>query len=253
MYNHLGNEISYSKLSLLDQSIIKYYNRYILKLPEPTKTSYRFGNAFDAYITEPVAFKNNWIIKNTATTTLDMHITQIEHNAIIKMTESLRGFNNWNNQSYLGNYTLGEMFDIANMQTELYWQDNGVECRGKMDVNLTSLNHRVCFEIKSTAAESLEDCIKSVFNFRYYLQAAHYVNAMQTLTPDLIPKFYFVFVSKTTYACWVLHVTDELLEYGNKERVRLINKLLDLESSGDYLKPQPCTDIWLPSWIKNKF
>ena len=98
MYNHLGNEISYSKLKLLDQSVVEYYNRYILKLPEPTKTSYRFGNAFDAYITEPVAFKNNWIIKDTATTTLDMHITQAEHNAIIKMAESLHGFNNWNNQ-----------------------------------------------------------------------------------------------------------------------------------------------------------
>lgn len=254
MYNHLGNEISYSKLSLLDQSVIKYYNRYVLKLPEPIKTSYRFGNAFDAYITEPIAFKNNWTIKATATTTLDMHITQAEYNAIIKMSESLHGFNNWGNQSYLGNYTLGEIFETANLQTELYWQDNdGVACRGKMDVDLTLPSHRVIFDIKSTAAESLEDCIKSIFNFRYYIQAAHYINAIEILTPHLIPKFYFVFVSKTTHECWVLYVTDELLEYGNKERTRLINKLLDLELSGEYLKPQPCTDIWLPSWIKNKF
>jgi hypothetical protein len=254
MYNHLGNEISYSKLSLLDRSVIEYYNRYVLKLPEPNKDSYRFGNAFDACITDPIGFKNNWTIKDTATTKLNMHITQIEYEAIIKMAESLHKFNNWGSQSnILNNYTLKEIFDTGDMQTELYWQDNNVACRGKMDIDLILFNYRLAFDIKTTAAESLEDCIKSIFNFKYYIQAAHYVNAMQTLSPHLIPKFYFVFVSKKTYECWVLHVTDELLEYGNNERIRLINKLLDLEKSGDYLKPQPCTDIWLPSWIKNKF
>jgi len=250
MYNHLGNEISYSKLSLLDQSVIKYYNRYVLNTPEPVKASYRFGSAFDAYMTEPDVFAK-YKIKDTATTTVDGCITVTEHNSIIKMADSVNRFNSWGSQSEIfGTYTLGELFKLANTQSELYWLDSGVNCRAKLDYDLILPQHRIILDLKTTAAETLEDCLKSVFNLKYYLQAAHYVNAMQTLTPDLISKFYFVFVSKTTHECWVLHVTDELLEYGNKERSRLINKLLCLESSGEWLKPQQCTDILVPNWLK---
>ena len=253
MYDHLHPAISYSKLSLLDQSVVKYYNRYVLKLQEPVKSSFRFGNAFDAYITEPALFEKNWKIKNTATTNIEMCITTIEYEIILKMVDSLLNFNNWGNQSLiLKNYTLGEIFKIADMQFEAFWTDKNISCRGKFDVDLILPTNRLIFDIKTTNAESIEDCVKSVFNFKYYLQASHYVNAALNLTPDLIPIFNFVFVSKTTFECWVLNVTDEVLEYGNKERDRLIAKLIDLESSGDYLKPQPCANIWLPNWLKNK-
>jgi hypothetical protein len=252
MYNHNGAEVSYSKLSLLDQSVVKYYNRYVLNVPEPVKASYRFGSAFDAYMTEPDVFAR-YKIKDTATTTVDGCITVNEHNSIIKMADSVNRFNNWGSQSEIfGTYTLEELFKLSNSQSELYWLDSGVNCRAKLDYDLILPTNRVIFDLKTTAAETLEDCLKSVFNFKYYLQIAHYLNAAKTLSPELTSRFYLIFVSKTTYETWVLYATPELIEYGNYERSRLISKLVDLEISGEYLKPQPCSDILLPSWIKNK-
>jgi hypothetical protein len=248
---HAHPAISFSKLSLLDQNVIKYYRRYVLCEDEPKSDAFRYGGAFDLYFTEPERFASEITVKDVAVTKVENCITTGELAAFKAMANSVKCFNQWSASHVFGTYTLEEVFEISEAQHTMFWDCpvTGKAMRGKTDY-ITKLSDRIIItDLKTTKAESMEECIKSFFNFRYYLQAAAYITGAETLY-NLPVEMYFVFVSKNTFETFVIRVTDEVLNYGKQEMYRLIAKLHRLEENNSWLIPQQSQDIFLPRYMQ---
>jgi exodeoxyribonuclease VIII len=120
----------------------------------------------------------------------------------------------------------------------------GVKCRCKADFS----NARFIVDLKTTASAAPEDFIKSVYNYRYHVQAALYMDLMQ------IDRFFFIAVEKEApFNVELYELDSESIEIGRQEYKKDIETYKHCIMSGvwpGYNKDQDITIISLPNWAK---
>lgn len=103
-----------------------------------------------------------------------------------------------------------------------FWEEDGVEMRCRPDY----LTNDYIVDLKTTQDASPTGFAKSIMNFRYHVQEAHY-----TASTKLPSKFYFIAVEKTApYMVGVYQLDPQFLEMGMEARERNIRTLLQCQS-----------------------
>jgi hypothetical protein len=111
--------------------------------------------------------------------------------------------------------------------------ESGVPCRTRFDI----LSGQVVCDIKTTARLSDGDFAKAVQDYRYDIQAAHYLEGFAAIG---MPGLVFVFLVLETAAphrCRVYQLGDEELEIGRDRRSSLLGEYVARESAGDWSDP----------------
>lgn len=104
----------------------------------------------------------------------------------------------------------------------IFWNENGLEMKGKID----RTNPLGVIDVKTTKDASLPEFSKSVYNFFYHLQAAHYLAgaAANGLPAD---DFIIIAVENEAPYCTALRKIDHVsIMEGEQERQELIAKYL---------------------------
>jgi hypothetical protein len=104
----------------------------------------------------------------------------------------------------------------------IFWNENGLEMKGKID----RVNPLGIIDVKTTKDASMQEFAKSVYNFGYHVQAAHYLAgaAANGLPCD---DFIIIAVENEAPYCTALRKIDHVsIMEGEQERQELIAKYL---------------------------
>ncbi len=143
------------------------------------------------------------------------------------------------------------------------WEDveSGVRCKGRVDRVSTIGEWPIVGELKTARNASRREMEKAVYNFGYHVQAAHYLNGLETLYPipdgQLVPFRRFVFFvveSEPPFACAVYEIDDSALAEGYSLRAKYLEQWRECVEAGRWPGyPEGIEYLGLPAWAYKIF
>lgn len=143
-----------------------------------------------------------------------------------------------------------ELLKYGKAEQSIFWVDKetGVQCKGRLDW-ITDGSHIV--DLKSTTDASPEGFQRSISKYRYYVQAAMYVDGLYYATGNETDFVFAAWEKHAPYASALYYATPEMLEAGRQEYRRLLKiyaKCLESDTWGGY--SQEILPIDLPQGFK---
>lgn len=137
------------------------------------------------------------------------------------------------------------------VELSFVWDDpaSGTRCKGRADKIATIAGRRVCIDLKTTTDASYNAFGRSIVNYGYHRQAAHYLNGLAILG-EPAEAFIIVAVEKEApYGVQVFDLDQEAIELGNREIGPLIAKFGECQRSGIWpAYSDRIETINLPAW-----
>lgn len=131
-------------------------------------------------------------------------------------------------------------------ETPVFGELNGVLAKCKPDFKNTKFN--VLVDLKTTTDASPAEFSKSVYNYRYHVQAAMYMDITKAT------RFFFIAVEKEApFNCEVYELDDESIAIGRAEYladIETFKTCLKTENWHGYTKEPAIHVIGLPAWAK---
>lgn len=128
---------------------------------------------------------------------------------------------------------------------------HGVPVRIKPDFLNTQFD--ICVDLKTTACSAPDEFSKSVWNFRYHVQAAFYSDVLKSAGKQ-IKSFMFIAVDKDApFNVEVYQIDDEAIEKGRAEYIEDIKTYKRCKNTSiwnGYTTEQKIHIISLPNWAK---
>ena len=148
-------------------------------------------------------------------------------------------------------YTAQQLFKEGVAESSMFWQDDktGVLCKCRPDWMAAD---NIIVDVKSTTDASPEGFMRSAFNYRYWVQAAWYMDGIERATGNRPEAFVFVaFEKEPPYACGFYFATDEMIEAGQIEYRQLLDKYSNCLTTGNWHGYSPALEpLAMPAWFK---
>ncbi len=127
------------------------------------------------------------------------------------------------------------------------WQEDGLECKAKLDAYVPSLN--VVVDYKTTQSLSDHKLLTSFFSLGYHVQLAHYSSGVKKAYGlDKNPAFLFIGQEKDApYLYDLFSVESEFVERGEAVRQDIFKRYKDYLVSG-FEEQEEMRKIALPTW-----
>ena len=212
------NDTEYVSNSMLNNltSRSPEYFRYMLENPQPATPAMKFGSALHMNVLQPEEFNKHYIVspkfdKRTKQGKADYEefannnmfktvVSEQDYYLIEQMTDKLMKDNDAKTL-----LTQGLKEHIITWHNEEY----DVKCRGMLDVFNTEAN--IIVDLKTTQDSSYYGFASSVRKFKYYKQAAFYMDAIGA------EEFYIVAIEKNApYSLNIIQIGDDLLDKGRE-------------------------------------
>jgi hypothetical protein len=112
-----------------------------------------------------------------------------------------------------------ELLKYGQAEQSIFWTDpdTGIQCKGRIDW----LNDHIV-DLKSTTDASPEGFQRSISKYRYYVQAAMYVDGLYYTTGKECNFVFAAWEKHSPYASALYYATPEMLEAGRQEYKRLL-------------------------------
>ncbi|MEM6260470.1 MAG: PD-(D/E)XK nuclease-like domain-containing protein [Planctomycetota bacterium] len=234
--------------------------RYAMSNPSPTTPALKMGSAIHTAVLEPGLY--------------DTAYYQLQHK-LDRRTKA--GKQQWNDLllTYGDDYILtaeeGELVAqvrhavmthplakalLANREhteASMLWRDEatGVCCRARADAVVEFNGKRFLVDLKTTQDASPRSFERSIFNFGYHRQAAHYLAGAEAVG---IPAqgFAIIAVEKTApYGCAVYMLEQPAVLAGDTQRMRLLERWAECEATGEWPGyPARAHEIGIPAWAE---
>lgn len=245
--------ISNSKLKPLEKSGA----HFLAALDEPSKTTpaQHMGKLIHASVLEPKKLKERY---EFATRKLDMRKKEDkEYKAsVIESGRELVAIDDAMKVAQItGKVQLHEgasklLFDLeGSAEVSAFWTDEetGVECKGRFDY-LTDSGFIV--DLKTTVDADEENFKRTIANFKYYRQAAMYIDAYQTIKKQACKGFIIVAVEKESpYEVACYRINDAAIEQGRREYKALLRTYKACKDNNSFKGYSPLIeDVGLPLW-----
>lgn len=269
---HALDAVSQSRLKLLAKS--PAHLRWELDHPTPPTEAMKRGTLAHLATLEPHAFHNSYVVVPESLaegiTTADGKPAK-SPKATGEYKERLRKFavdnfgkefisaEEWDTAQGIAasirRHPDASLFVSEAQNTELtgIWQDEetGLLCKMRVDADCPDLD--TLFDIKTTTDASRAAFEKTIFNFRYYWQAAMYLEGMAILGR---PRRTFAIIaveSEPPYACAVYNLKAEVIELARKEIRPLMRLYAACVKQGVWpAYPSGIQDIAVPQWAINQ-
>lgn len=132
----------------------------------------------------------------------------------------------------------------------------GVRCRIRLD-GYDPSGDRLIIDLKTTEDASDEAISKTIWNWRYDVQAATYLEGAMVIDKipmsEPVPLYVWIFVEKAPpYACVVRFPDEDMLERANADRVAAMRRLKECIVANKWPGYPAAKSIGLPAWAKRK-
>lgn len=233
---HAADGISKSGLDLIAQSPLHYWARYLdpkRKPHEPTPAMVT-GTAIHTAVLEPARFAAEFRVEpavnkrtNAGKEEYEAFVADCEANGFTPI--SVKDLEVCNNISEVvrSHYTAQQLLSEGEAEVSMFWDDpvTGVLCKCRPD---WITKGGIVVDLKSTGDASPSGFAKSAYNFRYWVQAAWYLDGIEQATGKRPEAFVFVaFEKEPPYACGFYYATEEMIEAGRSEYRRLLDQYAD--------------------------
>lgn len=249
VYHAEPNSISKSGLDLVARSPAHYKFR---KFSEPTRAM-EIGTAIHTALLEPERFASEYVLLKDVK---DRRASEFKDAAKIHGSERVLTADESANVS--------GMFESVYAQKQAkYWLEKagyreaslfaidpvtGVGVRCRYDI-LTKCGN--ILDLKKTQDARYESFEKSIFNYKYYVQAAFYLDCWEWATGEKLDSFRIIAVEENLpHAAMVYKIDDTAIAEGRKQYREALNIYADCLASNDW-SCYPCSDnevIGLPEW-----
>ena len=170
-----------------------------------------------------------------------------EHDVLVEMRKAIEA------HQYAGRFLEG-----TKNEASIFWKSeletSGIDCRGRIDAIKNNGSDIVLVDIKSTVDASESAFTRQIFQLKYYMQAAYYLDGYEAITQTR-PNF-FVFIAiekKPPYLCavYLLSADSDAIIYGRQEYIRLLSKYKTCLDSDNWSEgyDNPC-NVLLPPWLQ---
>ena len=207
--------VSNSMLNNLTGKSPEYF-RFAMDNPQPSTPAMKFGSALHMNVLQPEEFNNNYAIapkfdKRTKQGKIDYAefvktnvfktvVSEQDYELIEQMTDKLMRDSDAKTM-----LTEGIKEHIIAWENEEY----GVKCRGMLDVYKKEFD--IIVDLKTTQDSSYYGFASSVRRYKYYKQAAFYMDAVGA------EEFYIVAIEKSPpFSINIIQIGDDLLDEGRE-------------------------------------
>lgn len=123
------------------------------------------------------------------------------------------------------------LFSMGVAETSIYWKDaeTGVLCRCRPDFLGIGI-----LDVKSTEDASPKAFQRSIWNYRYWVQMAFYIDGVKAATGDELPFVFAAWEKSAPYASAFYAGDRFMLEAGRKEYKRLLRVLANCLETGKW-------------------
>lgn len=139
-------------------------------------------------------------------------------------------------------------------EASVFWADaeTGIECRCRPDA--LSDDGRVIVDLKTTDDASPGAFERSIWKWRYHVQAAFYSDGVEAVSGESLEGFVFIVVEKSPpYACAFYVLDADALEVGRRDYRAKLATIAECRSDGvwpgysDFIQT-----VSLPAWAREK-
>jgi len=257
---HASDGLSNSMMNKLLKS--PAHMKYYMDNPDPSTPAQVLGTQAHTALLEPGSWKGVRGVEGDRRTKAvkEQHLQQVEeHGAenIIKPDafDQIEGIVS----SVLANPTAASIIrsaqDDGQIEDSLFWIDHRthVECKARVDcVPGHSSMYSTCLaDFKTTVDASPESFAKSVLNFGYARQAAHYLSGWNHLNPEDERSMFVIIACEKSppYAVAIYELDWKALELGNYEVENLLELYAQCENEGKWgAYPETIQMLELPPW-----
>ena len=110
----------------------------------------------------------------------------------------------------------GPLLTGGHAEVSMFWEQDGVECKGRLDY--WKPDQGIAVDLKLLRSAAPNDVRKQISDLGYYLQRVHYMNGVQKLT-GFRPEWYWVTVAKEPPYSVSVHVMDEQTDDAAQMRI----------------------------------
>ena len=138
---------------------------------------------------------------------------------------------------------------VAQVELSAFWTDSasGVGCKARIDL-LTKDN--VIGDLKTTEDASPEAFARSVWNYKYHVQAIHYLRGLLASMATACDDYQIIAVEKSApYAVAVYRINEEQLMLGKKQLDEMLTRWAECEKSATWpAYSDGVVELSLPAW-----
>lgn len=146
--------------------------------------------------------------------------------------------------------TVTEVMKTATTEQAIYWTKDEILYKCKIDITVIASDTKaIPIDLKTTIDASPQEFRKSIRNYNYDVQAAHYLEGVRTIWPET-DIFAYICIEKTPpFGIGLYNLNDASIEAGEQVRQALIKKLkLSLEHNEKRGYSINFEDISLPAY-----
>lgn len=151
--------------------------------------------------------------------------------------------------SVMANKAAAGLLAGARTEVSMLWDDGvtGVRCKGRID---GVSKHGALFDLKTSSDASADGFGKSIANFGYHIQAAHYIDGFETEHGERPSAYVWIVVEKEPPHAVALYAADsEMIAIGSQLRTKALDLIAECRATGVW----PGFDthikqISLPAW-----
>lgn len=226
--------------------------------------SLKFGRAYHKFCLEPYDFENEFVVSpkidrrtKEGKEAYEAFVKEAEGKEVIdqemydqltKMREVLYA------TPYVKKLLAGEH------EKSMFWVDKktGIKCKCRADSFGVFGNINVIVDLKTVSDAETTAFMRDAMKFGYDIQAAHYLEGIQTVTGK---EYKFVFVAQeksAPYLCNVLEADEFFIRNGYEVRDELLKtylKCLELNEYPAYMgfasEKKVANELTVPAWIRN--
>jgi len=243
---HSDPAVSASHLHSIAKSPAHYYSRYLapVKPPSIQTTAMQFGSLVHTAILEPDELAARYGVCPPRNTKAGKEAAeQMKADGIEAITQS-----DWDTAAAMSDAVYAhpaasELLQQGAPEQSFWWDDNetGLRCKCRPDWLRPD---GVVVDLKTTQDASPKGFAKSIANFRYHVQAAHYLNGLEA------QRFVFIAVEKTyPFAVGTYELDRVSLDEGQRLAARDLRRIAacrKLDKWPGY--SQTISTLTLPAW-----
>tara|TARA_Y100000401_G_scaffold9334_1_gene6428 strand:- start:1103 stop:1918 length:816 start_codon:yes stop_codon:yes gene_type:complete len=221
------------------------------KLPTPAM---KFGTLFHAMTLEPEDFTAKFkVVEDKRTKKGKEQALEYEKQGITVITPQDAALADNMMSSIMAHSTAYDLLNKGQSEQSFWWSHSatGLDLKCRCD----KINGDTIVDLKTTGegGASPESFTKTITNFNYHLQAAHYLQGTNC------KKFVFVVIEKVfPFNIGVYKLDDEFLDLGYEIQEQALLKIFEANQSGKWLgytdtEPNGIQTLGKPYWLSNNY
>jgi exodeoxyribonuclease VIII len=250
--------VSQSSLKLIKKCPALFKYRSTMRSESHSTEAMSFGKMFHEYLLTRRDFKKSAYIAKKITRrgkAWDGLVERAASKEVIFKRDNGSGFDCMFHmkQSIMRNQRASKLLEKSSKEVSIFWQTNGIKCKGRLDGIAKFGKGSAIFDIKTAADASPNAFNRTIFSSGYHIQAAYYLDGYEAATATRPAFFIIIAVEKTPpflCALYIMKNDSDPIQLGRREYLDLLATYKSCEENNSWPSFDEPLSVYVPAWYK---